>query len=179
MFSMRHLHAASLLALPLLFACGSAAGNEHNPTALTDAGYAALGTSDWVGAGEQFERALALLEPGGAGFLRAALGEVEALVHMDPDLAEQRFLTLATSHPESVGPREFTTIGGLLAYEQQYTQAIAVVAAGLETRPGQARLTGVLDRIHEQLTSAQAAEDGGATEALDALSSMGYLGGKR
>lgn len=169
---------ASLLTLPLLFACDSAAGSERDPVALTDAGYAALGESDWEGAREHFARALPLLEPGGTGFLRTALGEVEALIQLDAEQAKTRFLTLASDHPDIVGPREYTTISGKLISEQQYTQAIAVLGAGLEAHPGDPRLVAVLERIPEQDPDCDTPEAEAARAAMEKLASMGYMGRK-
>jgi len=162
---------AGLLTLPLLTACGGdgAGGGSGDPKGLTDAGYASLGTSDFDGALSDFQKALAALEPGAPGFVRAAMGEVDALIHIDPGQARDKFLELARSYPDAIGSREFSTVGGKLTSEGKYTEAIDVLDAGLKIFTEDPKLIAVLAKVRE------AAEKAGDTSALKSLEGLGYL----
>jgi hypothetical protein len=163
-----HAGLAGLLTLPLLSGCGGDAGGG-SPAELTDAGYASLGTSDWQGALTSFESALAGIEPGGEGFVRAAMGEIEALVHIDAEKAKDKFLALAQSYPDAIGTRQYKTVGGQLTSEKKFTEAIAVLDAGMKAHAEDPSLMALIDRVKEE------AEKAGDSGALSALEGLGYL----
>jgi len=172
MIALRPRALTGLLALPLLAGCGDTDAGAADPTRLADAGYASLGSSDFEGALDDFERALGALEPGAPGFVRAAMGKVEALIHLDAGRARDEFLALAAGYPDAVGTREFKTVGGKLTSEKRFEEAISVLHAGLEAYAEDPGLQAMLDRVAEE------SERAGDAGALDALRGLGYLGSK-
>ena len=163
-----HAGLAGLLTLPLLTGCGGDAGGG-SPSEMTDAGYASLGSSDFQGALTSFEGALANIEPGGEGFIRAAMGEVEALIHIDAGQARDKFLALAQSYPDAIESRQYKTVAGQMTSEKKFTEAIAVLDSGLQTYAEDPSLMALLERVKEE------AEKAGDTGALSALEGLGYL----
>ena len=160
---------AGLLSLPLLVSCGNDGGASGDTTALTDGGYASLNTGDYTGALGSFEKALAAIEPGQPGFDRAAMGEVEALIHVDATRAQEKFLQLATSFPDTIGARQYKTIGGKMTSEKKYVEAIAVLDAGLKAFGEDPDFPILIATVQEQASKA------GDADAMKALEGLGYL----
>ena len=163
-----HVGLAGLLALPLMVSCGGD-GASGDPDALTDGGYDSLNTADYSGALSSFEQALAAIEPGQPGFTRAAMGEIEALIHVDAKRAEEKFLQLATSFPDSIGAQEYKNIGGKMTSEKKFLEAIAVLDAGLKAYTEDPDFPVLIATVQEQASKA------GDGDAMKALEGLGYL----
>lgn len=154
---------ALTLALPLtLVACG---GGSETPSEMTDAGYAALGAGDHTAAVESFEGALASLEPGSPDYLRAKMGEIEALIHVDAARARDEFL----SESEAFGEAQYATVGSKMTSAKKFNEAIAVLDAGMKRFSESPKLKAMLDQV------ALEAQKSGNSDALDALKGLGYL----
>ena len=157
-----------LLALPLLLAgCGGA-----DPAALTDQGYAELQAGEWSDARESFEEALAQLDPADTQAMRAKLGQVEALVRIDPAAAKREFLDFAGANPSRVDAKDYAFVAGKLANDREFDVAIDVLHAGREVHVEHPKLLALTRNIEEQATAA------GDSEAIKKLRSFGYAGGK-
>lgn len=164
-----HAGLLGLLALPLLVSCGDSGGASGDPTALTDGGYSSLNSGDYTGALGSFEQALAAIEPGAQGFTRAAMGEVEALIYVDATRAQEKFLQLATSFPDSIDARQYKTVGGKMTSEKKYVEAIAVLDAGLKAYGEDPDFPILIATVKEQASKA------GDSDAMKALEGLGYL----
>ena len=164
-----HAGLVGLLALPLMVSCGGDGGASGDPTALTDGGYASLNTGDYTGALGSFEQALAAIEPGQPGFERAAMGEVEALIYVDAPRAQEKFLQLATSFPDTIGARQYKTVGGKMTSEKKFVEAIAVLDAGLKAYGEDPEFPALIAKVQEQASKA------GDGDAMKALEGLGYL----
>lgn len=164
-----HAGLAGLLALPLMVSCGDDGGVSGDPTALTDGGYASLNTGDFTGALSSFEQALAAIEPGQPGFNRAAMGEIEALIHVDAARAQEKFLQLATSFPDAIGARQYKTVGRKLTNEKKFVEAIAVLDAGLKAFTEDPDFAVLIATVKEQASKA------GDGDAMKELEGLGYL----
>ncbi len=161
--TVRRLGALSL-ALPLLLAsCGGGASGD--PGQLTNDGYAALGSGDHAGAVESFEAALADLEPGTPEFMRAKMGEVEALIHLDAGRAQDQFLAVGSSASEA----DYATIGQKMTKAGAFESAIAVLDSGMKRFSESTKLKGLIDQVKVE------AEKSGDAGALDSLKGLGYL----
>jgi hypothetical protein len=155
---------AATLALPI--ACD---GGSADPSKLTESGYAALGKSDWKSARSEFQKALAAMQTTDPRYLRAKMGEVEALVHLDAAKARDEFLATARGMSSRVGPKEYIAVASKLTSERKFMDAIGVLEAGLEAHSEDLKLKAVGDRIKEEATKA------GDDKALEALRGLGYL----
>ena len=155
-----------VLSALLLVSCGGSA----TPAQLTDDGYAALGKSDWKGAAGDFDQALATLKSTDAGFLRAKMGQIEALIHTDAPKAKSEFLALAAGTPSPVTAKEFVAVASKLAGERKFSDAIDVLEVGKKMYPADAKLNDVGKAM------AKAASKAGDSEAEKRLKGLGYLG---
>jgi hypothetical protein len=163
--------AAGLLALSLPLVLAACGGGSADPKAATDAGYAALGSGDAQTAVDHFAEALGALEPTDPGYKRARMGEIEAKIGLAPDAAASSFLEYSKSQPEQLEPGDYRKVGVQLSDRKALKAAVDVLDAGLSRFADDPKLKEAMD-----LTVA-AAETSGDTSALDALRSLGYLGG--
>lgn len=163
----------TLLVLPCLVlalvagACGG--GGSSDPKALTDEGYAALGTSDYDGALESFQKALAEMDSAHAQFKRAKMGEIEALIHVDAERAKDEFIAMAGSMSGSVTAKDYQAIASKMTSEKKYVPAIAVLDAGIKAHAENPKLLAIMEKVKSE------AEKAGDSGALDALRGLGYL----
>ncbi len=150
-----------------LVACGS-----KDPSELTDEGMQALRSGKYQEAQEHLDRALADIgnDPSQPGWMRAKMGSIEVLIHLDPNRAKDEFLTLAAANPSKVTDEEFSLIGGLLGEARELDEAVAVLTAGMEAHQESPHLQALRDRLGKM---AEASGDAGAT---DALKGLGYVG---
>ncbi len=155
----------ALATLALTLPLASCGGGAADPGSLTNDGYAALGSSDYQGALESFHEALAGLEADAPGFLRAKMGEIEALTHLDPDKAKDALLAVG----DQIGESEYCRVAGDLTVGEHFDQAIDVLNAGVEKHGESPKLRALLDKV------AVEAEKAGSTDALDKLKGLGYL----
>ena len=155
-----------LLALPLLAA--SCAGAK-DPAALTDQGYAELQAGDWADARASFEKALEDLDPADPQFVRAKLGQVEALVKLEPEAARDEFVSLAKAQPGRIEAKDFSFVAGKLTAERAFQPAIDVLHMGLTAHAESPKLHEVLESVKEQ------AQKTGDSAAIAQLKSLGYL----
>lgn len=157
---------AAALMLSLL---GAACGGTSDPAKLTDNGYTLLGKSDWKGAQSEFDKALAGLKTTDAGYLRAKLGSVEALVHLDAAKAKDEFLATARGMSSQVKASDYIGIASRLAGEGKFMEGIEVLEAGLDAHPEEPKVRQVGEKIKELASKA------GDSEAIAKLKSLGYL----
>jgi hypothetical protein len=159
----------SILFLAAVSALAACNGGSKDPAKLTDSGYAALGKSDWKGAQSDFDAALAVLQPTDAGFKRAKMGQVEALIHTDAAKARDEFLALAKGMSSQVEPNDYIAVASKLTGERKFMDAIAVLEVGLKAHPEHPKVKAIGDRIKAE------AEKAGDEGALKALKGLGYL----
>lgn len=173
-----HLYLSALFSLSLLASCGSSEAGALKATAHTDAGYASLGAGQYEAARESFDKALAYLDPGDPGFERAAMGEIDALIQLDAGQARDRFLDLARRFPALADARDFESVTHKLTTAGESVAAIAVLDAGLLAHPADPDLEALLERVQDLAEQAAREGSGDAEEAMRALSTMAYVGGK-
>jgi hypothetical protein len=156
-----------LLVLLPLASCGAT-----DPAALNDEGYAALGYGRDAEAASRFEAAVDALggDTSSPEYERARIGLVEATLRVDPAAAREGFLAFAATG--RVDAADYGRIGTLLAGDRHFVEAIKVLHAGVEAHPETPELIAILEDIE-----AEALKDEDA-DALAALGSLGYLGGK-
>ncbi len=159
------------LLLPLaltLASCGGAA----DPKSHNEEGYQALNSGKHAEAADHFEAALAALgsDTQSDQYLRAALGLVEANVHVDAEKAKDDFLALARANSSTMGPEDYGRIGGLLATAKKPLLAVVVVDAGIKAFSETPQLEKIMEKIRSD------AEKSGDDATLNAMSSLGYLG---
>ena len=162
---MRIATSALVLALTLA-ACGGGA----TPASLNTEGNTALGSGQYSTAAEHFEAALAAIgsDTSHDQYLRARMGLIEATVHLDAEKAKNDFLDLAKSS-NSVGAKEYSKIGGMLANAGAFNPAIELVDAGIQAYPETPQLQKIIEQIKTQATQS------GDSSALKALEGLGYL----
>jgi hypothetical protein len=153
--------AALLLTLPLV-SCG---GGSKTPTELTNDGAAALGSGDYTGALSNYREALAGLTREDPDYLRAKMGEVEALIHVNAEEATTTFLGLGSLVDEN----HFATVASKMTSAGEYQEAIKVLDAGVQAYGESPKLVAMLQKVKEE------AEDAGDEGALKALEGLGYL----
>jgi hypothetical protein len=159
---------ATLVVVPLV--CVACGGGSADPAKAVDDGYVALGKSDWKAAQSDFDAALATLKSTDAGYLRAKLGQIEALIHLDAAKAKQEFLALAKGMSSQVEPKHFIAVASNLTSEKKYVDAVDVLEAGLNAHSEDPKLRAVGEEIKK------AASKAGDDKALAALKGLGYLG---
>jgi hypothetical protein len=154
------------ISLALLSACGG-----KDPKALTEAGYDALGASDYGSAAAAFEGALGEIGSDTANphFLRAKLGLIEARIRIDAAAAKREFLDLAASMPSRITDKDFSYFGQKFATASEYMAAVEVLDAGMKVHAESPALQQLVDLIK---TSAEKAGD---TDALASLAGLGYI----
>ena len=150
-----------------LASCGGAA----DPAGLNSEGYAALGSGNYEAAAGHFQSALDALgtNTSDAQYERAMLGLIDANAHVDPDAAQADFLAYAAAS-STLSADEYGRVGKELANAKAFTQAVAVVDAGIQAHPETPALMTIMEMISEE------AKKSGDTGALDAMAGLGYLG---
>jgi hypothetical protein len=160
---MKKILMASILVLPLLSAaCGDASAAD-----LTGEARQALNSGDSATALKKFEQALKQLQATDEGYLEAKLGAIEARIPIDAEAAKDEFLELAKASPDTVGPRDYSFIGGHMANKAAWNQAVDVVHAGIQRYGEDAKLKALLENIKVQAKS--------NPELSDKLAGLGYL----
>jgi hypothetical protein len=159
---------STALSTALLCVLAASCGGTADPAKLTDEGYAALGKSDWKGAQADFDAALQQMQTTDAGYLRAKMGSIEALIYTQPERAKDDFLALAKGMSSQVKASDYITVAGKLAGNSKFPEAIAVLEAGLAAHPEHPKVREVGDKIKVLATKA------GDSKALDALKGLGY-----
>ena len=152
--------AALFLTLPLC-SCG---GGSGDPGSLTNDGYAALGSGDHQGALDSFQSALAGLDPAAPEFMRAKMGEIEALTHLDADGARDALIGMG----DQAGEAEYSKVAGNLTAERHFSQAIDVLDAGIKRHGESPKLKALLDKVRVEAEKSDPA-------ALEKLKGLGYL----
>ena len=164
---MRLPHLAPVLGALAL--CAAACGAPTDPSAATDAGYAALGRGDAEAALDRFVEALAALGPDDAGYGRARMGEVEAKARLQPAAAAASFLAWAATDPARVAAEDHRRVGLLLAQLDAFDAAIDVLSAGRARFPDDAQLDGALRSMEG------VAAERGDERVLARLAGLGYV----
>ena len=164
------MHLASLLlaSLTLLVSCGG----SSDPAALTNAGHKALGSKEFAAAQSDFDAALAAIggDTSHPSYLDASLGAIEARAATDAAKAKDDLIALAQANPGKVTERDFARIADRMGSAQKFTEAVALLAEGKAQFPDSPTLDKLGDRMRTE------AESAGATDALDALAGLGYVG---
>jgi hypothetical protein len=146
-------------------------GGGGDPVADINEGYAELGSGNAAHALDHFSSALKELEPTDAEYDRARMGEIEAKTRLKPEAAAQSFLDYATQQPDKVDAGDYQKVGMQLSEQKALKEAVAVLGAGINRFPGDAK-------IDEALKQTQAAAtETGDPAALKALEGLGYTGG--
>lgn len=158
-----------VLALSLV-ACG---GGADDPASLADSGAASLASRDYQAAHDDFDRALELIggDSGHAQYKRAALGSIEAQVHLDAAKASEEFLALAEKQSGVIEDKDFSLIAGQLAGERHFPEALHVMDYGIKSRPE----SPVLQKLRDNIV--KLSKESKDPAALAALESLGYAGG--
>ena len=166
---MRQRLAPLLAAVTLLAACG---GGSTDPAEATDAGYRALGTRDYASAQAEFQAALEAIGDDTAHptYVKAKLGAIQAACKTDATRAQRELLELAAALPDDVTQRTYADIAGRLGDAGNFTEAVALLEAGKLRFPDSAALDGLGKKLVKQ------AEQAGDSDALSALSGLGYAG---
>ena len=158
-----------LASLTLLAACG---GGATDPGDATDAGYRALGTQDYASAEAEFESALKAIGEDTAHptYVKAKLGAIQTACRTDAARAQRELVDLATALPDQVTERTYADIAGRLGDAGSFSEAVALLESGMQRFPESATLDGLGKKLLKQ------AEQAGDSDALDALSGLGYAG---
>lgn len=160
----------SLVLLLLASALSGCGGGD--PQELTDQGYAALGSNDAGKAAGLFEEALAKIgsDTAHAQYLRAKMGMIEAIAVANPRRAREDFLALAAARPEDVTDRDYNRIA-LRVAEGDLKEAIELARRGMEAHAESPHLAKLVQDLGKR------AETSGDPAELEALKSLGYVGG--
>jgi len=166
---MRQRLAPLLATLTLLTACG---GGATDPADAADAGYRALGTQDYAAAEAEFESALAAIGEDTAHptYVKAKLGAIQTACRTDAARAQAELVELAVVLPDQVTERTYADIAGRLGDAGSFAEAVALLEAGKQRFPESATLDGLGKKLQKQ------AEKAGDSDALEALSGLGYAG---
>ncbi|HVS08932.1 MAG TPA: hypothetical protein VMS76_03590 [Planctomycetota bacterium] len=159
-----HRQRALLLAALALAACGAS-----DPVEMNDQGAAALNRGDPKAALELFGGAAAALDPESEQGKRAILGQVEALVALDPPRARDTFLAYARAQPAQLEPRDYRRVASQLTGGRHFLEAIDVIQAGDLAHPGDEMIRKMITVIGEEAKMAD------APDALNKLKGLGYL----
>jgi len=159
--------------LTLALTLGACGGGSDDPAALADSAVAALNSSDYQTAYDDFGKALELIggNSGHAQFKRAAVGQIQAQVHLDAEQARKSFLELAQKQSGVITDRDYSDIAGRLASARAFEDAIYVMDAGLKAHIESPVLAKLKESIVKQ------SKESGDPAALAALEGLGYAGG--
>ncbi|HVS19393.1 MAG TPA: hypothetical protein VMT18_12385 [Planctomycetota bacterium] len=159
------------LVLGALALCAAACGAPTDPSAATDAGYAALGRGDAEAALDHFVDALEALGPDDTGYPRARMGAIEAKARLVPEAAAESLLAWAASRPDQVAAADHHKVGALLVGLDAVDPAIDVLHAGCERFPSNEKLVTAMESMQ------QAAAERGDDAVLARIAGLGYGGG--
>jgi tetratricopeptide (TPR) repeat protein len=162
-------HLLFALSLALLAPSVTSCGGDATPAENVTAGSTALGKSDWKAAKESFEKALVKLPASDPAFKRAKLGQIEALIQLEPDRAKTEFLAYAAAADTSAESKDWRNVMSKLTAKAKFKEAIAILEAGLKQHPGDGDIKAMGDAIKV------AAENAGDADALGSLAGLGYL----
>lgn len=157
------------LSLALLAPAVTSCGGDATPAENVTAGSTALGKSDWKAARESFDKALAALPATDPAYKSAKLGQVEALIQLEPEKAKSEFLAYATAQGSAASSKDWRNVMSKLTAKAKFKEAIAILEAGLKQHPGDGDIKAMGDAIKV------AAEKAGDSEALGSLAGLGYL----
>jgi len=163
---------ALLLAAPLaLVGCST---QPEDPRELAALGTDALGSGKYDSARIAFDRALAAIgdEADHPERRRATLGAIRARAHLDPPAARDAMVELIGDGGFAPTEGETMAVADELAEERAWTEAMAVVQAGLDARGESAILATRLEQLRED--SVDPKKNGEVTDLED----LGYLGGE-
>jgi len=158
----QRLGSLALLVLPLL---GTSCGGASTPAELTNQGAEALGSGDYPDALTKYRQALAGLDRDDPDYLRAKMGEVETLIHVNAEEATSTFLGLGSL----VNENDFASVASKMTSAGEYHEAIKVLDAGVQAYGESPKLVEMLKVVRAE------AEDAGDEDALKALEGLGYL----
>jgi len=159
-----HRARALLLATLALSACGAS-----DPIEMNNQGAEALNRGDPQTALQRFEAAGKALPPESEQGKRAVLGQVEALVTLDPARARDTFLAYARSHAAQLEARDYRRVANLLTGARHFLEAIDVIQAGDLAHPGDETIGKMITLIGEEAKKAD------SPAALQKLKGLGYL----
>ncbi len=157
------------LSLALFAPSVSSCGGDATPAENVTAGSTALGKSGWKAARESFDKALASLPATDPAYKRAKLGQIEALIQLEPDKARAEFLAYATAQGSAADSKDWRNVMSKLTAKAKFKEAIAILEVGLKQHPGDGQIKEMGDAIKS------AAEKAGDSEALGSLAGLGYL----
>jgi len=162
--------AAVLLCIVL---CSIAAcGEDSDPRALTDEGSKALNSGKYEDAAKSYRKALAELGSDSANpeWKRAKLGLVQAEARLDAAKAKNEFLEYAKGNPSRITDSDYNLIASKFGDAGKIDEAIEILEVGKAAYPESPHL----DALGKEL--ANRAKASGATDALDKLKGLGYVG---
>lgn len=162
------LRSFAILALCFLPACGG----SSDPRALADAGAKALASGEYEDAEHHFEKALAAIgnDASHTEWKRSKLGLFQAQSQTDAAKAKEAFLEFARANPSSVSDSDYSQIAGRLGNAKEFDEAIDLLKIAKATYPESKHLDALGEELAKQATAS------GATGAVDALRSLGYIG---
>jgi tetratricopeptide (TPR) repeat protein len=146
-----------------LTSCGGGGGGD--PKAANDEGYSALNSGNHQDALSRFQSALEGLDASDPQYMRAKMGEIEALTHLDADGAKDALLGLG----DQAGEGEYSKVANTLTGQGNFIQAIDVLDAGVKRYGESPKLKAMLELVRAE------AEKSGSSDALDKLKGLGYL----
>jgi len=162
-------------ALALLLAVAAAGpmacGAPTDPEQLTRDGVAALNAGDYGTAYSHLHRATKALPADSPRALEARVCLCRALVHRDPELCVEALAKLSGER-DDLEAADVEVVVHELMEARAFTEAAAVIAIGLERFPDSERLADLLQTSGDVMTRAE------VPEAVRALQSLGYAGGK-
>lgn len=162
-------HLLFALSLTLLAPSVTSCGGEATPAENVSAGSTALGKSDWKAARESFDKALAAMPATDPAYKRAKLGQIEALIQLEPEKAQTEFLAFASAQGTTAESKDWRNVMSKLTAKAKFKEAIAILEAGLKQHPGDGDIKAMGDAIKV------AAQNAGDAEALGSLAGLGYL----
>ncbi len=154
--------------LSLCFFTALAACGGSDPAAQVRDSYSALSSRDYSGAEAGFTEALQGLESGSSEHMRAQLGLFRARSSSDPAGAKADFLTYAQANGLAI--IDYTQLISDLVSGDHLEEAIAVVAEMKTIFPDDPKV----DEMGNMLVAKAKSSDN--SDALDALSGLGYVG---
>ena len=165
-----HLHSRSLGLLLALAACGGffASCGGTDPATQVRESYSALSSRDYSSAESGFTEALTALDAGTPDHMRAQLGLFRARSYSDPAGAKADFLTYAKA--ENLQIIDYTQLISDLVSGDHLEDAIAIVSEMKAIFPNEPKV----DEMGNLLVAK--AKSAGNSDALSALSGLGYVG---
>lgn len=149
-----------LLALTLsLAACGGGSGDAKED------GFQALQSGDYADAAADFEKALATRGQSDADYVEVAVGQCQALAHVDAEKAKTKFLALG----DQAADKDYSIVVAELVTAKELLVAVEVMEAGVTRFPESPKMQQLKDKV------VKASQESGDPDALAALKGLGYL----